>query len=151
MKKDTQKPAIRGWMEMLFRSESAPKVKSLDDVQPGYYTAFGGKLATPEFPFIYDVYEMFGHETGSDVPDSLPRRLREGDAINLILKHPHILQVVTLVLITKGTLLSVLKTDKSVRADRLRLRRSEVDMDDNYKMTVTPILGESFESFLVNK
>jgi hypothetical protein len=97
---------------MLFRDDSVPQLKKLSTLDRKDYVHLGGRVPTAELENIFDLYRMFGEETVSKDPEfflpyELIRPLRSGDCINLVLRHPDHLQVVTHMLITREEAVSM--------------------------------------------
>jgi hypothetical protein len=129
------KSMCRGWFELLYRLDSAPRVQKLEDLRESLYTHHGGQISTEEFEFTYQVYEFYGEENRQhELDDSLPRPLRHGDCFNLVMKFPDVVKVRTMALLDKKTLQFMPLSYKP-----------KVEIDHNYNIAMVS-LKDAFDS-----
>jgi len=125
----------RGWFELLYRESDAPFLSSMEDVKQEYYRMHGGQVATAEFPTVFEIYEHFGEERkGWTPPDTLPRAMRHGDALNICLKYPGRIGIVTFVVLKKETLVQFMRAD-----EEFQKLNNRVNLDPNFNQVLAPV------------
>ena len=97
------RPVLCGWIEPLFRKSAVEDPVSVADLRVEDYELLLGTMPSAEFDTVYEAYQLLADGSdgigGWDLEDG-QRRMQEFDVMNLVLRHPDRLQVVTYVMLT---------------------------------------------------